>query len=73
MCYYIAGTCKSACFAVSCKAWSVVKLNDGKVECRLADEGPTSVIPVEDTDASYFFREGKKRHFSEVVTNVFPP
>lgn len=50
-------TCKSACFAVACKAWSVVKVSDGKAECRLANVGPTSVIPIKNTDATYFFRE----------------
>lgn len=54
------GECKNMCFvSLSCLAWSVVTLADGTSECRLADAGPLSYQVENNTQATYFFKEGK--------------
>ncbi|XP_064102708.1 uncharacterized protein LOC135212878 [Macrobrachium nipponense] len=53
-------TCKTACVAVGCKAWSITPRNDGTKECRLDTDsraGPMDTTPEDIPDSVYFFRE----------------
>ncbi|XP_037776761.1 uncharacterized protein LOC119573676 [Penaeus monodon] len=50
--------CKASCWAaIECVAWSFVTLADGSGQCRLANEGPTTLTVPERTDATYYFKE----------------
>ncbi|XP_037776723.1 uncharacterized protein LOC119573551 [Penaeus monodon] len=52
------GLCKASCWAaIECVAWSFVTLADGSGQCRLANEGPTTLTVPEGTDATYYFKE----------------
>ncbi|XP_069987483.1 uncharacterized protein [Penaeus vannamei] len=54
--------CKSMCFVtLECVAWSLVSLDDGTAECRIAAAGPTTYEVLEHANATYYFKEESVR------------
>ncbi|XP_066982096.1 uncharacterized protein [Macrobrachium rosenbergii] len=51
--------CRSACFTYGdgCKAWASVSLENGITECRIANEGPMTLVPYGNGSSTYFFKK----------------